>query len=86
MGSIKVYSNEIFVGAKVPHPLLSGRVVFDKISVKLSRSSMLSESVTLLIAESPKFNTAVKTPVAAPPKSVAMSVFPSTKSFPPSKI
>ena len=46
----------------------------------------MRESVTVFTAVSPKFMTAVKTPVAAPPKRVAMSVFPKTKSFPPSKI
>jgi len=46
----------------------------------------LRESAIVFTAVSPKFMTAVKTPVAAPPKRVAMSVFPKTRSFPPSNI
>lgn len=47
---------------------------------------MFKESAIVFTAASPKLITAVRTPVAAPPKRVAMSVFPKTKSFPPSNI
>lgn len=47
---------------------------------------MFRESATVFTAVSPKFMTAVNTPVAAPPNRVAMSVLPKTKSFPPSNI
>ncbi len=58
-------------------------VLFSKDGLKFVESGILNVSVTVL---SPKFIMADRTPVAAPPKRVAISVFPKTKSLPPSKI